>query len=147
MDAFEAVSAPGLSSARGKRYFTPAEATRALPLVRRIVTDIVRDYRQFRELHETCRSPRGKGKSPDAEKARAKYLAITDRLSDLKEELDKVGCELKDCQAGLIDFPGRLEGREICLCWKLGEEKVAHWHELDTGYGGRRPIDEAVFGA
>src|SRR5207249_2116129 len=122
----EAVSVPGPSSVSKKRYFTPAEATRSLALVRQIVGDIVRDYHEFRRLHETCRSPKGKAKTAEAEKARARYLALTDHLSDLKEELDKVGCELKDCQIGLIDFPGRLESREICLCWKFGEEKVSH---------------------
>ena len=145
MDAFEAVSASRPSSARSKRYFTPAEATRSLTLVRRIVQEVVLDYRQLRELHEKCRPVRGKGRTAEAEAARQRYLAITDHLSDLKEELDKVGCELKDCEEGLIDFPGRIEGREISLCWKLGEEKVAHWHEPDSGFAGRQPIDETLF--
>ena len=145
MDAFEAVSAPTPSAVSGKRYFTPAEATRSLPLVRRIVNDIVAEYRRFRELHETCRTPDTRSKSNDAEAARQLYLALTDHLSDLKEELDKVGCDLKDYQIGLVDFPGLLDGREVCLCWKLGEEKVAFWHETDVGYSGRQPISETQF--
>src|SRR5262245_27023417 len=121
MDAFEAISAPSPSSVSGKRYFTPAEATRWLPLVRRIGGDIVRDYLDFRELHEACRGANGKSRGSEAEAARQRYLALTDHLSDLKEELDKIGCDLKDYQVGLVDFPGILEGREVCLCWKLGE--------------------------
>ncbi len=145
MDAFEAVSVPTPSPVSGRKHFTAAEATRALPLVRRIVSDIVREYHRFRELHETCRAPRGRGKSADAETARRRYLALTDHLSDLKEELDKVGCELKDYQIGLVDFPALKDGREVCLCWKLGEEKVAFWHEADAGYSGRKPIDDTTF--
>jgi hypothetical protein len=145
MDAFEAVSAPGPSTVPVKRHFTPAEATRALPLVRRIVSDIVREYQRFRELHETCRTPAARRKRADAETARRRYVALTDHLSELKEELDKVGCELKDYQIGLVDFPGMIDGREICLCWKLGEERVAFWHEVDAGYSGRTPVEEGQF--
>lgn len=145
MDAFEAISVPGLSPLGTKKYFTPAEATRALTLVRRIVADIVRDYQQLRELHDTLGKLNHRARGGAADQARQTYVAITDHLSDLKEELDKVGCDLKDYQIGLVDFPGLLEGREVCLCWKLGEEKVTHWHELDAGYPGRQPIDEASF--
>ncbi len=142
MDAFEAVSLPGPSPIAGKKYFSPPEANRALPLVRRVVIDFVRDYRQLRELHDTCRMLDAKGKAAEAEEARQRYASITDHLSELKEELDKIGCDLRDPQAGLVDFPGRLDGREICLCWKLGEDKVTWWHEVDSGFAGRRPLSE-----
>src|SRR5262245_57129740 len=145
MDAFEAVSVPPPSIHSGKKYFTPAEATRSLALVSRIVNDIVREYLQFRALHETCRASDMRARGAEAEAARLQYVALTDHLSDLKEELEKIGCELKDCQIGLVDFPCVHLGREVSLCWKLGEERVAFWHEVDAGYGGRRPIDETVF--
>ena len=63
-------------------------------------------------------------------------------------ELDSIGCELKDTRTGLIDFRSRLGGREVYLCWKLGEREIEHWHELDAGFSGRRSIaDEAFSGA
>lgn len=144
MDAFEAVSLPQ-PSVSDKKYFTPSEANRALTLVRKIVADIVRDYRQLRELHDTCRALDARGHSPEAEEARQRYARITDHLSELKEELERVGCELKDYRIGLVDFPGQLDGREICLCWKLGEEKVAYWHEVEAGFAGRKPLLEEMF--
>jgi hypothetical protein len=61
-----------------------------------------------------------------------------EQLQDYVDELGSIGVELKDYESGLIDFPGRHQGRDIYLCWKLGEEKVTHWHELHSGYAGRQ---------
>jgi hypothetical protein len=54
-----------------------------------------------------------------------------------------MGIEVKDLAIGLIDFRSIREGREVYLCWKLGEEHVSYWHELDTGYAGRQPLEES----
>lgn len=143
MDAFEAVSLPEPSFITGKKHFSVGEANRALTLVRRVVSDIVRDYRQLRELHEQCRTLDARGRTAEAERSRQRYMSVTDHLSELKEELEKIGCELKDYRVGLVDFACLHEGREVCLCWKLGEERVSCWHELDQGYAGRKPITEA----
>ena len=56
------------------------------------------------------------------------------------EELSDVGCELKDFRTGLVDFVGRHQGRDVCLCWKLGEDRIAFWHETSAGYAGRQPV-------
>ncbi len=48
---------------------------------------------------------------------------------------------LRDIDRGLVDFPALVDGREIYLCWELGEDEVAYWHELESGYGGRLPLD------
>jgi hypothetical protein len=66
--------------------------------------------------------------------------AAVTRLEDFVEELTEIGCDLKDYEAGLVDFIGRHEGRDVCLCWKLGEEAIGYWHELDAGFAGRQPI-------
>src|SRR5262249_23508114 len=64
-----------------------------------------------------------------------------DRLRGLVEELDEVGCELKDWQTGLIDFPSIHDGKEIYLCWRLGEATIQYWHGGDAGYNGRQAVD------
>jgi hypothetical protein len=143
MDAFEAVSLPGSSTVSGKRLFSPAEANRALVLVRRIVSDITRNYRRLRELHEKYQMLDQHGDLLEAEQTRQEYVAVTDHLAELREELEDVGCELKDFELGLVDFPSVRDGCEVCLCWKLGEEKVTHWHENSAGYAGRKPLDAA----
>ena len=56
------------------------------------------------------------------------------------EKLEKIGCLIKDVEQGLIDFYCKFERRDIFLCWKLGEEKIKAWHEIDAGFVGRRPI-------
>jgi hypothetical protein len=140
MDAFEAVSTPELAAPAGGRYFSAAQANRSLVLVRRIVVDIVRDYRRLRGLQEAYESYDQKDNPVLAEQARQGYVDVFNRLSELREELEEIGCELKDYDLGLVDFPARLEGREIVLCWKLGEPAVAFWHEIDGGYSARQPI-------
>jgi len=73
---------------------------------------------------------------------------LQDRLHDLAderagfvEELSNLGVELKDPNIGLVDFPARLEGRVVYLCWRLGEETIDHWHELASGFSGREPVE------
>jgi hypothetical protein len=140
MDAFEAVSLPDLQTQNRKKHFSLTEANQSLVLVRRIVAELVRDYRQLCELHATCRAFDTSGNVARAEEARQRYAYVTDHLSELQEELERIGCEAKDFRLGLVDFPALLDGREIYLCWQLGEERVSYWHDLDTGYAGRRPV-------
>jgi hypothetical protein len=61
----------------------------------------------------------------------------------VRAEIERLAEEdilLRDPEAGLVDFPGERDGRRVWLCWRLGEERVAHWHELDAGFAGRRPL-------
>ena len=63
-----------------------------------------------------------------------------ERLREYAEELRQLGVEPRNAPKGIIDFPARLEDRDIFLCWKYGEEEVLHWHESDSGFAGRQPI-------
>jgi hypothetical protein len=61
----------------------------------------------------------------------------------LRSELERLSAEnilLRDPETGLVDFPAEREGERVYLCWRLGEDRVAHWHPLDTGFAGRRPL-------
>ncbi len=62
-------------------------------------------------------------------------------INALIERITSLGVEVKDLELGLVDFRGERDGREIYLCWKLGEERVAFWHELNAGYASRQPLD------
>ena len=121
---------------RPKRRFTVAEANSALPLVRRIVGDIVKTHGMILRLQ--AEMDRAGGKEQAA--AQSKLDQSVGRLEDYVEELTEVGCELKDYQVGLIDFVGRHESRDVYLCWKLGEEQIGYWHEMNAGYAGRQPV-------
>ena len=61
-------------------------------------------------------------------------------LDRLLSELETTGAELKSIDDGLLDFPSDRNGRIVYLCWRLGEAKIAFWHDLDTGFAGRKPL-------
>ncbi len=62
-------------------------------------------------------------------------------LKETVEAIQETGCQLKDVEIGLIDFPTLYRGKEVYLCWKLGEEGIGYWHRVEDGYQGRQPID------
>jgi hypothetical protein len=68
------------------------------------------------------------------------YFECVRRVHGLLAEIGATGCQIKDLETGLIDFPTIWEGREVLLCWKMGETEVSFWHELDTGFAGRQPL-------
>ena len=80
------------------------------------------------------------GESPEQLALRGEIDAVAVRINGYVDELGQVGCLLKGFGDGLVDFYGLQEGRLVFLCWRLGEEAVTHWHELDAGVAGRRPI-------
>ncbi len=126
---------------RPERYFTVESANRALVLVRRVVRDIVERYDQLMKLRAQREelSLTGAG-GPQLEELCRRIEATAERLRSLHEELAEVGCELKDWVSGLVDFPALHQGRKVWLCWKLGEERITHWHELHAGYAARQPL-------
>lgn len=62
-------------------------------------------------------------------------------LQSSLQKLEETGCQLKDIDSGLVDFPTLYRGKEVYLCWKLGESSISFWHNVDDGFRGRRPID------
>lgn len=138
-----------MSAAANKKYFTPEEANQALPLVRAIVTDIVRQFRDVQERKERLeRIRRPKNASREGTDLYSEEVSqIEDELEKdaatlqgYIDELGKLGVQLKDFVRGLVDFPSIMDGREVYLCWLLGEEEVTHWHELDAGFQGRQSL-------
>ncbi|HET7209151.1 MAG TPA: DUF2203 domain-containing protein [Terriglobales bacterium] len=68
-------------------------------------------------------------------------------VKDAVAEIDATGVQVKDIDIGLLDFPCRVEGEIVLLCWKLGEKAITHWHSTDEGFAGRKPIDERILRA
>jgi hypothetical protein len=73
---------------------------------------------------------------------RLRMQGVIDRMQAGVARIDGYGITLRDIPDGLVDFPALVNGRQVCLCWKLGEDEVGFWHELDAGFGGRRPLVE-----
>ncbi len=132
------------------RIFTVQEAERALPLVVRIVQDIVATYPAWRETigrYEmlAAGSRADQGETPELVAAREAVSSHARAINDFLQELDRIGCVFKGFDAGLVDFYSLREDRLVFLCWRLGEVGITHWHELDSGFAGRQPIDELSF--
>ncbi len=119
-----------------RRRFTAAEANRTLPLVRRIVADLL-NY--GRELHKLSRRP-------DQPGARERSGELDALIRDLLQELARIGCTYKDWgfEYGLVDFPGEIGGESVLLCWRSDEPAVVWYHTADGGFAGRRPIPDEL---
>ena len=119
-----------------RRRYTPELARRSLPLVSAIAGDI-RDTAQ--KIRQIWLEPRDGSRAGAVEERLAE---LRRRFSELVSELDTLGVELKDPVSGLLDFLSQRGDEEVYLCWRLGEESVDHWHTLDGGFAGRRPMAE-----
>ena len=126
------------------RTFTPEQANRMLPLVSRIVRDIVGLHPLWLDkvsayervaAHQTPAAP-----DPRAGQLERELHSLATEIEACRRELDALGVSLKDPALGLVDFPGEIAGRPVWLCWRLGEPAVQHWHELGAGYADRRPL-------
>ena len=127
-----------------EKLFTVDEANRTLPLVKRIVEDLVRDHRLWEEKVREFELATA-GSSPEHPDVIAELLQIeAQRLaSDIEHyiaELNDLGVICKGMDTGLVDFRGQIDGREVFDCWKLGEPSVQYWHEVDAGFVGRQRL-------
>lgn len=95
------------------------------------------------ELLATTRASAGNGHVRDEAslaRKRRRAEALVEQLNDWLARINGRGIELKDLDQGLIDFRSDRGGRIVYLCWRLGEERIAWWHDLDAGFGGRQPL-------
>ena len=128
---------PQRPSKSSTRRYTLKEAVSTLPLVKRIVADIVKTHAAAMQLRQ-----RIENLNPGREQTIAQdtLQETLEHLQEFLDELNALGIELKDPHMGLVDFVARQDNRDVYLCWKLGEETITHWHELDAGFAGRKPI-------
>jgi hypothetical protein len=120
-----------------EREFTPEEADRLLPELTESLQRIKAARQVILAGGERLRrsAPLNGGGDISAE--------YWDALTTLRREVESLSAQgiiLRDPESGLVDFPGRVEGEEVFLCWRLGEERVAWWHGPESGFGGRRPL-------
>lgn len=123
-----------------KKHFTPAGAAKTLPLVKRVVADILNLSHEIRAM-ATLLDEEAQG-HPQIEQ-------MMDQLRNYFSELEELGCFYKDWNfsIGLVDFPAIIDGQEVLLCWRSDEPEIRYYHEIDSGYAGRKPIpDEYLTG-
>lgn len=131
------------------RIFTAREANEALALVRPLAEQLVDLRRTWRATHarrtELGALVQGNGGglgTSDFAELEAELDALGSEIERCLAQLDEAGVQVKDLDEGLVDFPAVHEGREILLCWRVGEERVAFWHGIEEGFAGRKPIDQ-----
>ncbi len=131
-----------------KKYYTLEEATAILPEVKKAVSEIrsmdqsrLEKQKAYSELMLAVASNGG-------DFSEAYLLKLTKSLDRAERQLRRLignlqrrfSCEVKGLSPLLVDFYTVRDGREVYLCWKEGEDEIAHWHDLDAGFAGRRPI-------
>ncbi len=130
------------------RQFSLDEAERLLPRLSALLLRMQELKREHDQLQEKVRQFEGKmasdGHLLEAElnRARQEMTRAAAQVNDLIQEVQALGCELKDIDQGLVDFRTVMNGREVYLCWKLGEPSIGWWHDLETGVAGRQPLPE-----
>jgi hypothetical protein len=127
------------------KLFTLEEATQLLPVVRQLLTEIQAGREEVAKasarLDELLGLTGGNGHlTGQVEAAREAAQEAAESLQGKIDELDDLGVELKGIDEGLVDFQSLRDGRVVYLCWRLGEDAIAYWHELDTGFAGRQPL-------
>ena len=132
-----------------QRRFTRQEAEDMLPYLAPLLFKL----RDLKQEHDTLQAAagdisarmrsNGHGLGDDLRKAQADLQKTATQINELAERINGMGCELKDVNMGLIDFRATMDGREVYLCWKLGEEHVAYWHDLGAGFASRQLLEGA----
>jgi hypothetical protein len=131
------------------KLYTIDEANAMLPLLRSILRDITELATDLRDRYERLvrlQQAEGldKAHEEEVEQLLAEFERGQEKMREYELELEKLDVELKDYYTGLIDFHHLKDGKEVYLCWRLGESEIAHWHELNAGFQGRKKLEENV---
>jgi hypothetical protein len=121
-----------------ERIFTLEEAQNMLPRLRSLLTEISEVWNAVRELNPEIQKARDNAQFDGYSKAGARYVESVSHLTFLIQQIKDMGVLLKD----VCDFPYVRQGRIVYLCWQLGEERIEYWHDIETGFAGREPLDE-----
>lgn len=133
------------------KIFSVEEANELLPFLERTLTDLVslgRDITECRREIEVLSAIESTGASPASADVRAlrerekSYTSSLERFRDSLTEISRHGCVLRDLELGLVDFYTMARGQVVCLCWRRGEARIEHWHPIDEGFSGRRPLED-----
>ena len=130
-----------------RRYFTPSEANELLEEVRPLAESLVQHRQGMRLAAErrarlTARIAGNGGDLDPQEPGELdeQFQRESHAVTQAAERLQRLGVLVKDLDTGLVDFPALHQGEEVLLCWQVGEDEVTHWHGVDEGFAGRKPL-------
>ena len=123
-----------------KKLFTLDEANAfvpqlldLVPRIQNLSVSLDNDFPDIKNAREKAKWNGGSDQGVD-------YLNAVLKYNDLMHRIEGMGCEVKGIREGLVDFPSLREGREVYLCWRMPEKEILFWHDLNTGFSGRKPI-------
>ncbi len=124
------------------RLFTLEMATVTLEFIRPLMEEVVEISRRIianqPEIWPAIEKSAGNGGNPTLSKLAKDF----DHLDDLIHQVQATGAIIKDIATGLLDFPALRNEQEVYLCWKVGEDGIAYWHEIEAGFAGRQSMDD-----
>jgi hypothetical protein len=129
-------------------HYTRAEAEALLPRLEGMLRELqlLRDELAEQEEHYTALRTRvlsnGHNMQGNAQRIRMAIATMTAQITQRIHVIAELGVIVKDLEAGLVDFPAMRGGREVYLCWRLGEDHIGWWHEVDSGFAGRQPLED-----
>ena len=123
-----------------KKLFTLDEANAFVPQLLDLVPRIQNLSISLNNDFPDIKNAREKAKWNGGSDQGVDYLNAVLKYNDLMHRIEGMGCEVKGIREGLVDFPSLREGREVYLCWRMPEKEILFWHDLNTGFSGRKPI-------
>ncbi|HET6387401.1 MAG TPA: DUF2203 domain-containing protein [Armatimonadota bacterium] len=123
-----------------QRYFTLEEARAELPRLRDDLQRLQTEIRRLQDAHAAAEPAIAHADGNGGSAAAGKLFAQQNAVARIVEAIQARGIQIKDPRQGLVDFPHWRDGKEVLLCWLLGEQDIEYWHDLESGFMGRHPI-------
>ena len=123
-----------------KKLFTLQEANTFVPQLLDLVPKIQKLSISLSNDFPDIKNAREKAKWNGGSEQGVGYLAAVLKYNNFMLKIEEIGCEVKGIREGLVDFPSIREGKEVYLCWRMPEKEILFWHDLNTGFAGRKPL-------
>jgi hypothetical protein len=123
-----------------QRLFTVAEANQLVPKLKKLLRRLTNHRQQLVSMNPEIQRARDNSENNGGSIQGTRYLTQLVLFSECAQIIEGLGVVIKDLDIGLCDFPHWKDGRVVYLCWKLGEDEVSWWHDVESGFAGRRPL-------
>ncbi|MBX7219847.1 MAG: DUF2203 domain-containing protein [Blastocatellia bacterium] len=123
-----------------QKLFTLEEANELIPKLRRLMMQIVDDREALAVMQPDVTRARQKAQQGGGTRHGMRYLQRLERFGAAAQTVEALGVIVKDYQIGLCDFPHIKNGRIVYLCWRMDEDKIRFWHDIEAGFAGRQPL-------
>ncbi len=125
-----------------EHIFTRSEASSVLPRLKPLLQEIRGEWLRIKELNPEIQKTREKAMLDGYSPYGVEYVESVSQLMHVMSQVREMGVLIKDLDKGLVDFPYLKHERVVYLCWHLGEESIDYWHETESGFSSREPLDE-----